>query len=60
MTTIKITVEIPVSVIDTLDRMVINFNDSEITRNSVVSYALQMLCVNEFPEIIDEKFKDCY
>jgi hypothetical protein len=65
MTTDKLTdtltVEIPVSIIESLDRVVESINEKNdygVTRNNIVSYALQKLVASDFTEITDERFKD--
>ena len=61
MKTDKLTVEIPVSIIESLDRVVESINEKNdygVTRNNIVSYALQKLVASDFTEITDERFKD--
>jgi hypothetical protein len=61
MTTDKLTVDIPVSIIESLDRVVESINEKNdygVTRNNIVSYALQKLVASDFKEITDEHFKD--
>ncbi|MFZ0445240.1 MAG: hypothetical protein WAM95_11570 [Bacillus sp. (in: firmicutes)] len=57
----KLTVDIPVSIIESLDRVVESINEKNdygVTRNNIVSYALQKLVASDFTEITDERFKD--
>ena len=57
----KLILEIPVSIIESLDRVVESINEKNdygVTRNNIVSYALQKLVASDFTEITDERFKD--
>jgi hypothetical protein len=61
MTTDKLTVDIPVPIIESLNRVVESINEKNdygVTRNNIVSYALQKLVASDFTEITDERFKD--